>query len=347
MTGVLRVEGVSKRFGEARALVEVSLEVARGEILVVLGPTGAGKTTLLRTVAGLESPEAGRILLDGVDVTPAPPAARDMALVFQNFSLYPRWTVRENLEFPLRAPGRHLLLYEIERRVAWAADLLHIGHLLERDARRLSGGEMQRVALGRALVRRPRTFLMDEPLSNLDAKLREALRVELAALVRELGTPMIYVTHDQGEALSMASRIAVLARGRVLQEGSPQQVYDRPASPEVARQLGHPPINILRARKVNGTWHTTDGIPLVPAPADAPEEALIGIRPEHVRPEGGSAEARIEVVEDAGHAKIVVARLGGETIRLLVPRTFAGGAGEAIRPRLDPTRCLAWAREDR
>ncbi len=339
---LLGVEEVSKRFGTTQALAGVTLEAARGELVVVLGPTGVGKTTLLRTIAGLETPDAGRIRFDGADATGLPPSARDVALVFQNFSLYPRWTVRQNLEFPLQAPGRGIPLDEIEPRVAWAAELLKIDHLLERDSRRLSGGEMQRVALGRALVRRPRLFLMDEPLSNLDAKLREALRVEIAALVRELGTPMIYVTHDQSEALSMATRIVVLERGRVLQSGSPQQVYQRPVSPAVARQLGHPPINIVRVRRAEGMWAASDRTPLAPAPADAPPEALLGIRPEHVWPEGGSTPAVVELVEDAGHAKIVVAHWAGETVRLLVERSFAVEPGAALHPRLDSDHVIEW-----
>jgi multiple sugar transport system ATP-binding protein len=342
---LVRVERLSKRFGTTRALEDVSLALGEGEVLVVLGPTGAGKTTLLRTIAGLEAADSGRVLLGGTDVTELPPAARDVALVFQNFSLYPRWTVRANLEFPLRAPGRNLSAAEIAERVAWAADLLRIEPLLARDARWLSGGEMQRVALGRALVRRPRLFLMDEPLSNLDAKLREALRVELVALVRRVETPMIYVTHDQGEALSMASRVAVLAAGRVLQVGTPDEVYRRPISPAVARQLGHPPINLLPARRSGTMWHTHDGIPLAPAPSEGPAEALLGIRPEHVRPTGGAHPARIEVVEEAGHAKIVVARLGSRTLHALVPRSFAGAPGETIRPSFDASAVLCWTGE--
>src|SRR3954469_23820938 len=200
----LQLRNVTKRFGEGIALDDVTLEVGHDELLVVLGPTGAGKTTLLRTITGLESPDAGSIAMDGRDVTGDAPATRDVALVFQNFSLYPDRTVRKNLEFPLRAPGRNMSDDEIRNRVAWAAEILKIPHLLDRPAARLSGGEMQRVAIGRAIVRRPRIFLMDEPLTNLDAKLREALRVELVMLRRELKTPMIFVTHDQAEAMSMA-----------------------------------------------------------------------------------------------------------------------------------------------
>ena len=234
----LSLAGVTKHYGRVVALAGVDLQVAADELLVVLGPTGAGKTTLLRTVVGLERPDAGTLTLAGQDLTFASPASRDMALVFQNFSLYPDWTVRRNLEFPLRAPGRRLPATEIATRVTWAADLLRITRLLDRPANRLSGGEMQRVAIGRAIVRRPRLFLMDEPLTNLDAKLRETLRVELAVLRRRLRTPMIFVTHDQVEALSMADRIVVLSEGRVLQTGTPEEIYRRPVSPAVARQLG-------------------------------------------------------------------------------------------------------------
>ena len=220
----LSLRGVSKRLGRTEALRAIDLDAGSDELLVVLGPTGAGKTTLLRTIAGLERPDRGAIVMAGRDVTALDPASRDIALVFQNFSLYPRWSVRKNLEFPLRAPGRNIAEEEIQRRIAWAADLLHITRYLDREASRLSGGEMQRVAIGRAIVRRPRLFLMDEPLTNLDAKLREALRVELVELRRELKTPMVFVTHDQAEALSMADRIVVLSEGRILQTGVPREI---------------------------------------------------------------------------------------------------------------------------
>ena len=200
--------------------------------------------------------------------------------MFQNFSLYPRWSVRKNLEFPLRAPGRNIAEAEIQRRIAWAAELLHITRYLDREASRLSGGEMQRVAIGRAIVRRPRLFLMDEPLTNLDAKLREALRVELVELRRELGTPMVFVTHDQAEALSMADRIVVLSEGRILQTGHPAEIYERPVSPVVALQLGQPAINLLPVRREGGQWRAADGTPLLRADAAGPGERLLGIRPE-------------------------------------------------------------------
>ena len=341
---LLEVRGVEKRFGATQALAGVDLALGPGEIAVVLGPTGAGKTTLLRTIAGLELPESGSVHLGGVDVTHAPPSARDVALVFQNFSLYPSWSVRANLEFPLRAPGRSLAADERERRVRWAAERLRIEHLLERDSRRLSGGEMQRVAIGRAIVRRPRLFLMDEPLSNLDAKLREALRVELAALVRELGVPLVYVTHDQAEALSMADRITVLAAGRVLQCGTPRQVYLRPTSPEVARALGSPPMNEFAARCADSRWVAeSDGTRLCPARASPGQRARLGVRPEHVSPEGGSAPAEVEVVENAGHQTILLARFAGTRIHLLVPRNYAVRPGDRIHPRIEGERVVVWS----
>jgi multiple sugar transport system ATP-binding protein len=339
---VLVVRGLVKRFGAKEALAGVDLALGAGEIAVVLGPTGAGKTTLLRTLAGLEEPEAGSIELDGRDATHAPPAARDVALVFQNFSLYPGWSVRANLEFPLRAPGRALGVVEIERRVREAAGKLGIEHLLERDSRRLSGGEMQRVAIGRAIVRRPRLFLMDEPLTNLDAKLRESLRVELASLVRELGVPMVYVTHDQAEALSMGDSIHVLAGGRILQAGAPRAVYLRPASPAVARALGAPPMNELEATNEGGRWRAADGTELCAAAPGAPRRALLGVRAEHLAPEGGPAPATLELVEDAGHQKLLVARFAGTRVHLAAPRTSVWKPGDVLHPRLDPAHVVVW-----
>jgi multiple sugar transport system ATP-binding protein len=275
-------------------------------------------------------------------VTDWPPARRDVALVFQNFSLYPRFSVRANLEFPLRAPRRALSEPEIRARVGWAAELLRIPHLLEREARRLSGGEMQRVAIGRAIVRRPRLFLFDEPLSNLDAKLREALRVELVRLVRELGTPMVYVTHDQAEALSMAERVCVLERGRVLQVGAPREVYERPASPAVGRMLGQPPINTLRARRAGELWVAADGTPLAPARGEAAAEVLLGVRPEHVRLFGGTHAGRVEVVEDTGPARIVLVRWAGAELHALAPRDLPLRPGDTVSPALDDQRVIVW-----
>jgi multiple sugar transport system ATP-binding protein len=346
---VLEVRGLVKRFGARVALDGIDLALGAGEIGVVLGPTGAGKTTLLRALAGLEACDGGSIRLHGSDVTHAAPSARDVALVFQNFSLYPGWSVRRNLEFPLRAPGRGLAADEIERRVRWAAERLAIAHLLERDSRRLSGGEMQRVAIGRAIVRRPRLFLMDEPLTNLDAKLREALRVELAALVRELGVPMVYVTHDQAEALSMADRVAVLSAGRLLQTGTPRAVYERPCSPAVARALGAPPMIELAVERAGAHWIArADGTPLCAAAVDVPaalQRALLGERAEHVAHHGGARPALVDVVEVDGHQQVLVERVAGTRGQLSAPRTVRVRPGDTLAPCIDAEQVVLGGEE--
>ncbi|HEY1533615.1 MAG TPA: ABC transporter ATP-binding protein, partial [Polyangiaceae bacterium] len=288
-------------------------------------------------------PDSGRIEMMGHSALGRSPAERDVALVFQNFSLYPDWSARKNLEFPLRAPGRRVPEPEIEQRVEWAAALLKITHLLERKATRLSGGEMQRVAIGRAIVRRPRLFLMDEPLTNLDAKLREALRVELVSLRRELGVPMIYVTHDQAEALSMGDRIVVLSRGRVLQTGSPEEIYHAPASAEVARQVGQPRINLIMLQLRDEQWTTKGGLALFPRTQDHPQPQLtLGVRPEDVRLEGGRYPALVELVENTGPAQVVVLAWGGERIHALVDKGARVKQGDTVFADIDLTRVTIW-----
>jgi multiple sugar transport system ATP-binding protein len=338
----LSVRGVSKRLGRTQALLDVSLEVHTDELLVVLGPTGAGKTTLLRTIAGLEQPDRGSVNMAGQDVTALDPAERDVALVFQNFSLYPRWSVRKNLEFPLRAPGRNIAEAEIQRRIGWAAELLSISGFLDREAARLSGGEMQRVAIGRAIVRRPRLFLMDEPLTNLDAKLREALRVELVELRRELKTPMVFVTHDQAEALSMADRIVVLSEGRILQVGTPREIYEWPASPVVALQLGQPAINLIPVQRVDGAWLSADGTRLMPAEPAGPSERLLGIRPEDIAPLGDETgkPGLVKVVEYIGPTTTLLCEWAGAHLHLVIPRRGNFRPGDAIRPRINAARAV-------
>ncbi len=332
----LVLRDLAKSFGPVAALRSVSLSVGPDELLVVLGPTGAGKTTLLRTIAGLETPDSGRVEMAGRDVTNAAPAERDVALVFQNFSLYPDRTVRGNLEFPLRAPGRGLSKAEIAERVEWAARLLRIERLLDRKSNRLSGGEMQRVAIGRAIVRRPRLFLMDEPLTNLDAKLREGLRVELTCLRRELGIPMVFVTHDQDEALSMGDRVVVLQEGRVLQTGTPEEVYRRPANPEVARQLGQPSINLIEVDS-----GTAAGGVRIPGAAAAPGPHLAGIRPEDLRPRGGAHRGVVQVVEDVGASQILLVDWSGTTIHILTSKAEAFRPGDEVHPQPDPDGVIA------
>jgi multiple sugar transport system ATP-binding protein len=339
----LVLRDISKSFGTTRALRSLDLEVRDDELLVVLGPTGAGKTTLLRTIAGLETPERGSIQMAGRDVTRIDPATRDVALVFQNFSLYPRWTVRRNLEFPLRAPGRDLPEAEIASRVEWAADLLKISRYLGREASRLSGGEMQRVAIGRAIVRRPRLFLMDEPLTNLDAKLRESLRVELGELRRALKTPMIFVTHDQSEALSMADRIVVLSQGQILQTGAPREIYERPVSPTVALQLGQPAINLMPVKRANGNWISPDGTPVMRVQGEhdrAAAEMTLGIRPEDIAPQGGTHDAITKVVANMGPTTTLLVTWAGTEIHIVTPRQGTFRPGDKIRPHIDPSRAI-------
>ena len=308
---------------QTQALRGVDIDVRADELLVVLGPTGAGKTTLLRTIAGLEAPDSGSITIDGRDVTHLAPAARDVAIVFQNFSLYPDRTVRQNMEFPLRAPGRNLSREEISQRMSWAAQLLKITHLLDRPATRLSGGEMQRVAIGRAIVRRPKVFLMDEPLTNLDAKLRESLRVELIMLQRDLKTPVIFVTHDQTEALSMAHRIVVLCEGQVLQTGTPQEIYRNPISPTVAKQLGQPAINLFEK--------------LQPG-------CVIGVRPEDISPAGGASGAIVKVVEDMGPTFTLLVDWMGQDVRIVTGKSQMFEPGARISPKINSDRIIRWTK---
>jgi multiple sugar transport system ATP-binding protein len=341
LTTVLQVDNLCASYGKLPVLRNISFELAEAEQLVILGPTGAGKTTLLRTIAGLHAPDSGVISISGTDMTAAPPADRDVAMVFQNFSLYPDRTVRQNLAFPLQSPSSGLDPDEIERRIIWASELLRIEPLLDRPATQLSGGEMQRVAIGRAIVRRPRIFLFDEPLTNLDAKLRERLRVELIALQNDLGVPSIYVTHDQAEALSMAQRIVVLADGQIAQTGPPSDIYDRPVTPEVARQLGYPPMNFLDVVRKNGCWIGPSGENTGLA-SGAHTRARIGIRPENITPSGGAIDARIRVVEDLGATRILLVDWAGFALHILVDRLSPYRVGDTIQPLLNQDRLLVW-----
>jgi multiple sugar transport system ATP-binding protein len=282
--------GATKRFGVTTAVDDLSLNVEDGSFVVLLGPTGAGKTTTLRLVAGLETPDLGKIIIGQRDVTKLPPASRDVAFVFQQYSLYPHLSVYDNLAFPLRSPARRTSEAEIRRKVDEAAALLRIDRKLDNRATRLSGGEMQRVAIGRALVRRPSIYLMDEPLSSLDAKLRAELRLELKRIQVELGATFLYVTHDQIEAMTMATKIGVIDSGRVVQVGSPREIYETPKSLYVAARLGQPSINLLPRGL----------LPDVPAP---PATTTIGARTEHLRivkAEKTKAHGRVTWIEHLG-----------------------------------------------
>ena len=275
---------LSKSFGAVQALKDVSMTIPDGAFVVLLGPTGAGKTTTLRLIAGLDAPDSGDVRIAGQSVVRDTPAQRDVAMVFQQYSLYPHLTVRENLAFPLRSPMFAMPEDEIARRVQNVAEVLRIPHKLDNKATALSGGEMQRVSIGRALVRTPRIYLMDEPLSSLDAKLRADLRVELKRIHQDLGATFLYVTHDQIEAMTMASHVGVLDQGRLVQFGTPREIYENPVSTYVASRLGQPHINLLPADAFGG------------APAGA---TTIGLRSEHIRI-GDGQEATIRRIEHLG-----------------------------------------------
>jgi multiple sugar transport system ATP-binding protein len=288
---------VSKRFGDVEAVRGLSISIEDGEFVVLLGPTGAGKTTTLRLIAGLERPDGGAVVIRGRDVTRQVPAERDVAFVFQQYSLYPHLTVYDNLAFPLRSPARRMDEALIRRRVQQVAELLHIEQKLANRATALSGGEMQRVAIGRALVREPAVYLMDEPLSSLDAKLRAELRLELKRIQRELGTTILYVTHDQIEAMTMADRIGVMGEGILIQVGAPREIYEQPKSAYVASRLGMPAINLIPAE-------------LVASASQPPQARTVGLRTEHIRifstdrPGHRAQVHRIEHLGDQNHVHL-------------------------------------------
>jgi multiple sugar transport system ATP-binding protein len=328
----IQLENITKRFGDNVALNEVSFSVGHQEFFVLLGPTGAGKTTTLRVIAGLEKPDAGHIHFDDTPMDDATPAERDVAFVFQQYSLYPNMTVYENLAFPLRSPLRRLPESEIKERVTAAADMLRIPHLLQRRTGQLSGGEMQRVSIGRAIVRQPRVFLMDEPLSNLDAKLREALRVELKHLQKTQNSTTIFVTHDQIEALTMADRIAVLDHGRIVQVGTPHDIYDRPATTFVATLVGTPRINMVQAAREDGNLVVQRSDLRLPAPGNAPEHLLLGIRPEDIRlAADGQYAGQVSLLEPLGVETIIHITSGEQTLLSIVPGSAHTRIGDNVR----------------
>jgi len=329
----LRIAGVSKNFGAQAAISGLSLDAASGEFVVLLGPSGAGKTTTLRLVAGLEKPDAGEIWISGRDVTQTAPALRDVAFVFQQYSLYPHLSVYDNLAFPLRSPLRKTNEQDVRAKVHEVARMLRMEDKLQNPATKLSGGQMQRVAIGRALVRSPALYLMDEPLSSLDAKLRNDLRLELKRIQQDTGATMLYVTHDQVEALTLATRIGVLDHGQLVQLGSPREVYEDPLTIEVASRLGSPRINLL-ARSALAELTVPDTV------------ATIGLRAEHLHicePDTAFAHriaarvTRLERLSDQyllhmqlmdGHTDLVVAAkpeqlaLPGETVSLAVTHSL-------------------------
>jgi multiple sugar transport system ATP-binding protein len=349
----IRLDRVTKRFGGNTALRDMSLEIQDGEFFVLLGPTGAGKTTTLRLIAGLEQPDTGTISIGGQDMQGWSAAQRDVALVFQYYSLYPRYTVRENLAFPLRSKIRHHSEAEIEERIARAARTLRIDHLLDRKTDKLSGGEMQRVSIGRAIVREPRVFLMDEPLSNLDAKLREALRAELKELQMKLGATFLFVTHDQIEAMSMGDKVGVLNAGRIVQVGTPQDIYNHPRDTFVAGFVGSPAINLVEGELRDGRASAMAGkleIPLNGAAATkapgAEGPVTLGIRSEDIRVGPNEAvEARVHDVENHGVEKILTLRVGNHLFKATVPATADVKVEHPVRFTWDPDKLHCFDRQ--
>jgi multiple sugar transport system ATP-binding protein len=326
----VRFEGVSKRFGAHAALRGVDLDVDPGECLVLLGPSGCGKTTLLRLLAGLETADSGRIWIGDRDVSGVEPASRNVAMVFQNYALYPHFTVFENIAFPLRARGAASA--EIDSRVRAAAARVALGPLLERKPAQLSGGQQQRVALARAIVRNPAVYLMDEPLSNLDAQLRLQTRTELKRLHQELRTTMVYVTHDQAEAMTLASRIAIMRAGEIVQVGAPLELYRRPVNTFVATFLGSPPINLLPAGDTGGSGQ-------------------MGIRPEDVQvsdaPRAGWERGQVLVFEPLGSESLVTVEHGAHRVVARIPADIQVEAGQAVWVHLPPDRQLTFDAEGR
>ena len=322
---------LSKRFGAVNAIRELSLDIRDREFFVLLGPTGAGKSTTLRCIAGLEQPEAGDVCIAEQRVNDWSAAQRDVALVFQQYSLYPNYTVRENLAFPLKSRLRSFTPRQIEERVAKAAATVRITHLLDRRTDRLSGGEMQRVSIGRAIVREPRVFLMDEPLSNLDAKLRELLRAELKGLQQGLATTLIFVTHDQVEAMTMGDRIGLMNKGMLVQVGTPHEIYNRPKNSFVASFVGTPAINMFDVRIDLAAGRATDGalsfdlseatkhtLSTLALPEDG--RVRIGVRPENVQlVDNGGIAGSLYGAEHHGAEIIAILQSGSHMLRATIP----------------------------
>jgi len=330
----VELQQISKQFPGVTALDNISFDVKDGEFFVLLGPTGAGKTTTLRILAGLEHQDSGSVLFDGEVMDHLAPADRDVALVFQQYSLYPTMSVYDNLAFPLRSPLRRTSEGEIRIKVEETAQKLRISHLLKRKTAHLSGGEMQRVSIGRAIVRSPRVFLMDEPLSNLDAKLREALRVELQHLQKTQGSTTLFVTHDQIEALTMADRIAVLNEGRIIQVGTPEDIYDLPASTFVAQLVGSPRINLYKSQWEENTVTICESDVQLPSPLESklPAEFLVGIRPENVKPDpNGSFTGQLILTEPLGVETILHIQSGQRTLLSLVPGITSFRLGDVVK----------------
>jgi sn-glycerol 3-phosphate transport system ATP-binding protein len=344
--GAISLRKVEKTYGHGpkgvKVIHGVDVEIADGEFIVIVGPSGCGKSTLLRMVAGLEEITGGEIDIGGRVVNRLEPAERDIAMVFQNYALYPHMTVYDNMAYGLKIAK--VPKAEIDVRVNKAAKILELLPLLERKPRQLSGGQRQRVAMGRAIVRQPQVFLFDEPLSNLDAKLRAQTRLEIQKLHRELGVTSLFVTHDQVEAMTLAERMIVMNAGRIEQIGTPEQVYGTPATTFVASFIGSPPMNLLPGRADGSRFTVGEHVLALPAAAPRAGELLMGVRPEHAELSGanGGWPLKVEVLEMLGAERLVHGLLGGAPFTLRIDGTLVPPhAGDTVHLRVEPAH-LHW-----
>ena len=334
--GRVRLEGVVKRHGTFTALHGIDLDIAPGEFFALLGPSGSGKTTTLRILAGLEEVDEGRVLLDDADVTHREPGERDVAMVFQSYALYPHMTVEQNIAFPLKMIGT--AAGDTAAAVRDAAARVGIGHLLARRPGQLSGGQQQRCALARAIVRKPRLFLLDEPLSNLDAKLRLETRAELRKLQRSLGITAVYVTHDQEEAMTVADRMAVFMEGRIVQIGTPKEIFLAPANATVAAFIGTPAMNLLPAQLADGRVQVHGASLPVAGHGGERRAVTLGIRPGDLQlaGEGDGIDARVEFIEDLGDNVIINFEVQGQRLKSRRDRAQGLAEGQQVRLSFEP-----------
>lgn len=342
------IKNVKKYYGQVETLKGLSVEIEDGEFVILVGPSGCGKSTLLRMIAGLESTNAGDISIDDEVVNDLPPKERNIAMVFQNYALYPHMTVAKNMEFSLRLAG--LSKGEVRKKVDQTARILGLEELLDRYPKQLSGGQRQRVAMGRAIVRDPKVFLFDEPLSNLDAKLRVQMRSEIKSLHRRLGSTIIYVTHDQIEAMTMADKIVVMRSGVIEQVGAPLELYDRPATRFVAGFIGSPSMNFIEGTLTKSGFRTADDILLPVAAADLPAKdvpAVYGVRPEHLALCEHGVATKVELVEPTGSETHVVLKIGNQQVVGAFRERVAFGYDDVVHVTPDPEKVHLFGHDGR
>jgi len=333
----IQLDGIQKRWGPVWGVRDVNIDIADRELIVFLGPSGCGKTTTMRMIAGLEEPSDGQIRMDGEVMNDVDARDRDVAMVFQGYALYPNMSVYENIRFPLRMRG--VPADEHERRVRQAAELVELGQLLDRKPAALSGGQRQRAALARAIVRQPKVFLMDEPLSNLDAKLRQAMRVQIKHIQRQLGITTVYVTHDQIEAMTLADRIVIMEGGLIQQIGSPDEIYNDPSNAFVAGFIGAPPMNLIEGELADGVFRAV-GIEVADIAVSARGPVTLGIRPEDCQVAGDDANLVGDVygVEPTGEATYLTLRAGGRLIEVKARRDYRNSLDAVERIAFDRSR---------